>query len=237
MRPRIFIRHLYITRDRGRAESDFCVGKLETATRACQRHVEGFPIERVDDRSAAAVHDTWYVNLCRSAFLVRFEMNRQVQCRAKCRAGGREDGEKIAQRDARFTRDNRFESAPLSFIRARIDHDLARAVSLRDLAGPLVEARPLQARQRRIVEMAVNDFADEGRLTIAVGARQVELATAIDGAIAVVIGLAFENPLICHSRDLSSSCHDRFFLVLSGSIVWGINDVPLENEHRLFRPE
>src|SRR5262245_20697731 len=48
--------------------------------------------------------------------------------------------------------------------------------------------------------MALNNVADEGRLTISMGARQVELATAVDCAIAVVVGLAFENPSVCHRR-------------------------------------
>jgi hypothetical protein len=40
--------------------------------------------------------------------------------------------------------------------------------------------------------MAFDDVADKGRLAIAVGTRQVELATAIHGAIAVVVCLALE---------------------------------------------
>jgi hypothetical protein len=46
--------------------------------------------------------------------------------------------------------------------------------------------------------MAFNEVADEGRLAIAVSARQVELATTVHGAIAVVIGFALEQPLIRH---------------------------------------
>ena len=56
--------------------------------------------------------------------------------------------------------------------------------------------------------MAFNDVADEGRLTIAVGARQVELATAIHGAIAVIISFALEYPLICHFRDPPQRCYE-----------------------------
>src|SRR5262245_7998849 len=48
--------------------------------------------------------------------------------------------------------------------------------------------------------MACNDLADEGRLTIAVGARQIELATAIHCAIAVIVSLALEDPLVGHRR-------------------------------------
>ncbi len=73
-----------------------------------------------------------------------------------------------------------------------VDDDLALAVSLREFTGPLVKPRPIQACERRIVEMAFNDVADEGRLTIAMGARQIELATAIHGAIAVIVSFAFE---------------------------------------------
>src|SRR5688572_12745640 len=46
--------------------------------------------------------------------------------------------------------------------------------------------------------MAFNDVANEGRLTIAMGAWKVELATTIHGAIAVVVGFALEEPLIAH---------------------------------------
>jgi hypothetical protein len=59
----------------------------------------------------------------------------------------------------------------LSSIRTFVDNDLAFAVSLLDFARPLVQRRPIQPRERRIVEMAFNDVTDEGRLTIAMGAR------------------------------------------------------------------
>jgi hypothetical protein len=77
-------------------------------------------------------------------------------------------------------------------MRTLIDNDLALAISVLDFAGPLVKPRPVQACDRRIIEMARNNVADKGRLTIAVGTRQVELATTIHGAIAVVVSLAFE---------------------------------------------
>jgi hypothetical protein len=51
--------------------------------------------------------------------------------------------------------------------------------------------------------MAFDDVADESRLTIAVGARQVELAAAIYGAVAVVIGFALKYPLVRHSANPS----------------------------------
>jgi hypothetical protein len=89
----------------------------------------------------------------------------------------------------------------LSFIRTFVDNELAFAISLLDFARPLVQRRPIQPRKRCIVEMAFNDVPDEGRLAIAVGARQVELATAIHSAIAVIIGFALEQPLITHRVD------------------------------------
>ena len=97
--------------------------------------MEGFTIELVDDRSAAALHDARYVDLRRSQFLVRCEMNRQVTCLAKFRAGGREDGEKIAQRDACRTGENRFKRVPLRLVRTLINDDLAFAIAIRDFAG------------------------------------------------------------------------------------------------------
>jgi hypothetical protein len=80
----------------------------------------------------------------------------------------------------------------LSFIRTFVDNNLAFAFSVRDFARPLVQPRPIQSRERRIGEMAFNDVADEGRLTIAMGTRQVELATTIYSAIAVIVSFALE---------------------------------------------
>jgi hypothetical protein len=56
----------------------------------------------------------------------------------------------------------------LSGIRTLIDHDLALTVSICDLAGPLVKARPLETHKRRIVEVTFDNIANESRLTIAV---------------------------------------------------------------------
>jgi len=103
----------------------------------------------------------------------------------------------------------------MSFIRTFVDNDLAFSVSVLDLARPLVQRRPFQPRERRIVEMARNDFADEGRLTIAVGTRQVELATAIHSAIAVVIGFTLEQPLITHLVDPPRWMEDMMLSSLS----------------------
>jgi hypothetical protein len=44
--------------------------------------------------------------------------------------------------------------------------------------------------------MAFDDVADEGRLAITIGARQVELAAAVDLAVAVIVGFTLEEPLI-----------------------------------------
>jgi hypothetical protein len=46
--------------------------------------------------------------------------------------------------------------------------------------------------------MAFDDVADIGRLTIAIGAGQIELAAAVDLAIAVAVSFALEEPLISH---------------------------------------
>jgi len=48
------------------------------------------------------------------------------------------------------------------FVRALVDNDLAFAISLLDFARPLVQRRPIQPRDRGIVEMAFNDVTDEG---------------------------------------------------------------------------
>jgi hypothetical protein len=80
----------------------------------------------------------------------------------------------------------------LSFIRTFVDNDLALSVSRRNLARPLVQARPIQPGQWSVVEMALNDLTDEGRLAISMGARQIELATTIYGAIAVIVGFTLE---------------------------------------------
>src|SRR4051794_16554781 len=46
--------------------------------------------------------------------------------------------------------------------------------------------------------MALEDAADIGRLTIAIGAGKIELTAAVDLAIAVVVTFALEEPLISH---------------------------------------
>jgi len=42
------------------------------------------------------------------------------------------------------------------------------------------------------IEPAVNDVADEGRLTITVCTRQVEVTAAIDRTIAIIVSLTIE---------------------------------------------
>ncbi len=59
----------------------------------------------------------------------------------------------------------------MSFIRTFVDNDLAFAISLRDFARILVQPRPIQPRERRIVKMTFNDVTDVGKVTIAMGAK------------------------------------------------------------------
>ncbi len=86
----------------------------------------------------------------------------------------------------------------MGFICALVDNDLALAISVPDFGGPLVKSRPVQALKRRVVEVAFDDVADEGRLTIALGTRQVELAPAVYRTVAVSVGFALKYPLISH---------------------------------------
>ncbi len=182
--------------------TDLRVRKLETATSACERNVERLTVKLVDYWSAAALHDAWYINACCPEFQVRFETNRQEQRLAKFRACRPEYGEQIAQWFACLARDNSFKCDPLSFIRTFVDNNLAFAISLRDFARPLVQPCPIQPCDWRIVEMTCNDVTDEGRLTIAMGARQIELASTIHSAIAIVVGFTLEQPLISQLSDL-----------------------------------
>src|SRR5215469_2714936 len=62
----------------------------------------------------------------------------------------------------------------------------------RNKVGPLVKGRPIQPHERRIIEMAFDDVADIGRLTIAIGAGNIELTAAVGLAIAVVVSFALE---------------------------------------------
>ena len=84
----------------------------------------------------------------------------------------------VAEWPACLTRYNRFESDPLGLVRPLVDNDLALAVSFLDLGGEYAEQRPIQARQRRAIEMTCNDGADIGKLTISVCRRLVELTPA-----------------------------------------------------------
>jgi len=80
----------------------------------------------------------------------------------------------------------------LSLVRALVDNDLAFAISILDFAGPLVKSRPVQPDERRIIEMASDQVADIGRLTIAIGAGNIELTASVDLTIAVVVSFALE---------------------------------------------
>src|SRR5712691_9769040 len=104
----------------------------------------------------------------------------------------------IAEGFARLARDDRFESDALRVVRTLIDHDLALTVSLRDLPGEYAKQRPLQARERRVVEVAFDDSPDIGELTVAMCRGLIELTAAAHGTIAVVVGMAHEFPLVSH---------------------------------------
>ena len=93
----------------------------------------------------------------------------------------------------------------MGFIRTFIDNNLALAISLRDFARILVKSGAIRPRKRRIVEMTFNDITGVGKLTIAVGARNIVLAAAIHSAVAVVIGFALEQPLITRFTDPPSN--------------------------------
>jgi hypothetical protein len=71
-------------------------------------------------------------------------------------------------------------------------------MSVRDFARPLVKPRPTQSRKRGIVKMAFDELTNERGLTIAMGTREIELTTAINCAVAVIIRLALKNPSIRH---------------------------------------
>jgi hypothetical protein len=83
-------------------------------------------------------------------------------------------------------------------VRSLVDYDLTFAVSIRDLTRPLVKRCPIQPHKRSPVEIALDEVTNESRLTIPMGTREIELATAVHCAVAVVVRLAFENPLIGH---------------------------------------
>ncbi len=104
----------------------------------------------------------------------------------------------IAEGHTSLARDNRFERSSLNFIRSLIYNDLAFAVPLFDFAKKYTHQGPIQARQRRAVEMAFNDSTDIGKLTISVCGWLVELTSAAHGTIAVVVGMALEFPIVRH---------------------------------------
>src|SRR5437899_10389081 len=111
----------------------------------------------------------------------------------------------IAEGFARLARDDCLESPTLSVVRSLVDHDLALTVSLRDLAGEFAKQRPIQARERRVVEMAFENGDDVCELTIAMCRRLVELTAAAHRTIAVVVGMALEFPLVRHFFNLQGS--------------------------------
>ncbi len=108
----------------------------------------------------------------------------------------------IAEGFARPARDDSFKSDPLSVVRSLVYHNLALTVSLRDLAEENAKQRPIQARERRVVEMAFDNGADVRELTIAMCRGLVELTAAAHGTIAVIVGMAHEFPLVRHFGNL-----------------------------------
>jgi hypothetical protein len=108
----------------------------------------------------------------------------------------------IAEGHARLARDDRFKSTPLSIVRSLVDHNLALTAALRDLIGEYANKRPMQARERRVIEMALDNGADVGKVTIAMCRGLVELTAAAHGTIAIVVGMAHEFPIVRHFGNL-----------------------------------
>jgi hypothetical protein len=108
----------------------------------------------------------------------------------------------IAEGHARLARDDRFKRTPLSVVRSLVDNDLALTFSLRDLIGKYANQRPIQARERRVVEMALDNGADVGEVTITMCRGLVELTAAAHGTIAIVVGMAHEFPIVRHFGNL-----------------------------------
>ena len=104
----------------------------------------------------------------------------------------------IAEGFARSTRDDRSQSSSLSIVRSLVDDNLTLTVSLRDLIGEYAKQRPIQARKRRVVEMAFDNATDVREMTIAMCRGLVELTAAAHGTIAVIVCFALEKPSICH---------------------------------------
>ena len=84
----------------------------------------------------------------------------------------------VAEWPACLTRYNPFESNPLSLVRPLVDNDLALAVSFLHLAREYAEQRPIQARQRRAVEMTCNDGSGLRKPTISMCRGLVKLTPA-----------------------------------------------------------
>ena len=102
----------------------------------------------------------------------------------------------IAEGHACLARNNGFEGSTLCFVGSLIYDDLAFAVPLFDFPREYTHQAPIQAGDRRAVEMALNDGTDIGELTISVRGWLVELTSAAYGAIAVVIAMALEFPTV-----------------------------------------
>jgi hypothetical protein len=108
----------------------------------------------------------------------------------------------IAEGFARLPRDDRFKCNALSVIRSLIDHNLALTVSLRDLIGEFAKQCPIQAREWRVIEMALDNGANVSEMTIAMCGGLVELTAAANGTIAIVVGMAHEFPPVRHFGNL-----------------------------------
>jgi hypothetical protein len=71
--------------------------------------------------------------------------------------------------------------------------------------GEFANQCPIQACERRVIEMAIDNVADVGEVTIAMCRRFVELTAAAHGTIAVVVGMALEFPLVRQFANLPGS--------------------------------
>ncbi len=160
--------------------------------------MEGFAGERVGLRRTTAFKQAGDFCLRGSALKVNFEFDWQEQRVPELRTSRSEHGEDIAQRLAGPTGKDGLKRRTLSGVGGLVDDDLALTAAVGDFARPFVDRGPFQPGQRGFVIMPLDDAADVGRLAEPVRGGQVELAAAIDLAIAVIKGLAFEVPLVRH---------------------------------------
>lgn len=159
------------------------IGELKAAGGSGEGYVEGLPAEGIDFRRAIGLYQIWNVQSSGARFNVDLALNRQVQRIKDFRAQAAEHGEVVDSTG--LSVDNFSERLSLVSICAFVNDNLLFAVASGNFSGSADHERPVQADERCVVEVAFHDITPFDELAESMGRIQLELASAVDLAVAV----------------------------------------------------